>query len=79
MKPIQIVGVLVGVFITFLGLLWFLQGAAIIQMRPILCVANCEPIVGRSPFWAATGVIAFIIGIVVVLFSARRRGTEMNN
>lgn len=75
MKPIQIVGVLVGAFIAALGLLWFLQGAAIIEMRPILCVANCEPIVGGSPFWAATGVIAFIIGLVVVILSARRRGT----
>lgn len=75
MKPIRIVGVLVGAFIAFLGLLWFLQGAALIQMRPILCVANCEPIVGRSPFWAATGVIAFIIGIGIACLSARRGGT----
>jgi len=48
MKLIQIVGMLVGAFIAFLGLLWFLQGLAIIQMRPILCVANCGPIVGSS-------------------------------
>ena len=75
MKPIQVVGVLVGAFIALLGLLWLLQGAALIQMRPILCVANCEPIVGRSLFWAAIGVVAFIIGIVVVILSARRDGT----
>ena len=74
MKPIRIVGILIGAFIASLGLLWFLQGMAIIQMRPILCVANCEPIVGGSPFWAAAGAVAFVVGIVVALFSARRGG-----
>jgi len=49
MRLIRIVGVLVGAFIAALGLLWFLQGMAIIEMRPILCVADCEPIVGGSP------------------------------
>jgi hypothetical protein len=72
MKLVYIVGTLVGAFIAFLGLLWLLQGVAIIEMRPILCVANCEPVVGRSPFWAATGVIAFIIGVGIAYFSLRR-------
>mgnify|MGYP000041583719 CR=1 FL=1 len=75
MRLIQIVGVLIGAFIASLGLLWFLQGMAIIQMRPILCVANCEPIVGGSPLWAAAGVVAFVVGVVVALFGARRSGT----
>ena len=74
MKPIRIVGVLIGAFIAALGLLWFLQGMAIIQMRPILCVADCEPIVGGSPSWAAAGVVAFVVGVGVALFSARRGG-----
>jgi len=74
MKPIRIVGVLIGAFIASLGLLWFLQGMAIIQMRPILCVANCGPIVGGSPLWAAAGVIAFVVGVGIAFFSARRGG-----
>jgi len=76
MRLIQIVGVLVGAFIAALGLLWFLQGMAIIELRPILCVANCEPLVGGSPSWAVAGAIAFIIGVVVVFFSARRRSID---
>jgi hypothetical protein len=72
MKPIRIVGILIGAFIASLGLLWFLQGMAIIEMRPILCVGNCEPIVGGSPFWAAAGVVAFVVGAGIVVFSARR-------
>ncbi len=74
MKPIRIVGVLIGAFIASLGLLWFLQGMAIIQMRPILCVADCEPVVGGSPSWAAAGAVTFIVGIGVALSSARRGG-----
>jgi hypothetical protein len=71
MKGKQIAGALVGAFITFLGLLWFLQGTGILQVRPIVCVTNCQEIVGRSPFWAVAGVIAFIIGIIVVVVSVR--------
>jgi hypothetical protein len=74
MKLIQFVGVLVGALIAILGLLWFLQGVAILEMRPILCVADCEPIVGGSPFWAAAGAIAFIIGIAIAFFSLKRAG-----
>jgi len=74
MKPIRIAGVLAGAFIAALGLLWFLQGMAIVEMRPILCVADCEPIVGGSLFWAAAGVIMFIIGVGVVFLSTRRGG-----
>lgn len=68
----QIVGALVGAFIAFLGLLWVLQGVAILQMRPILCVANCEPVEGGSLVWAAVGTIAFIVGIGITFISVRR-------
>ncbi|WP_250986141.1 hypothetical protein [Methanoculleus oceani] len=44
-------------------------------MRPILCIANCEEVVGPSPFWAAAGAIAFIIGAIVVAVSVRRAKT----
>ncbi|MDD4567723.1 MAG: hypothetical protein PHU37_07450 [Methanoculleus chikugoensis] len=40
-------------------------------MRPILCIANCEEVVGPSPVWAASGVIALIIGAIVVFASMR--------
>ena len=72
MKVRQIAGTLVGAFVAFLGLLWFLQGTGILRMRPILCVANCEEIVGPSPLWAVAGAIAFIIGTIVIVVSVRR-------
>jgi len=68
----QIAGGLIGAFIAFLGLLWSLQGIGILQIRPILCVADCDEIVGGSPSWAVAGVITFIIGIIIFSMSVRR-------
>jgi hypothetical protein len=70
----QIAGGLFGAFIAFLGLLWFLQGTGILHIRPILCVANCEEIVGGSPSWVVFGVITFLIGIIILIMSVRRFG-----
>lgn len=69
-----VVGALLGAFIGFLGLLWFLQGTGILRMRPILCIANCEEVVGPSLTWAAVGAVALIIGAIVVAVSVRRGG-----
>ncbi len=63
-------GVLGGVVIAAPGLLWFLQGTAIIQIPPILCVTNCEPVVGGSPSWEAAGVVTFVVGVGIAFFSA---------
>ena len=71
MKGKQIAGALIGIFIAFLGLLWSLQGTGVLQIRPILCVTNCEEIVGVSPVWAIAGAIAFIIGIITIVLSLR--------
>ncbi|WP_292364612.1 hypothetical protein [Methanoculleus sp. UBA208] len=68
----EVVGALIGVFVAFLGLLWFLQGTGVLRMRPILCIANCEEVVGPSPFWAVAGAIVFIIGAIVAIVSVRR-------
>ena len=54
---------------TLLGLLWFLQGADILHIRPILCFADCEYITGGSRFWAITGALSFVLGIAVLAAS----------
>lgn len=72
MKFAYIAGILVGAFIAFLGLLWFLQGTGILHIRPIMCVADCEEIVGTSPSWAITGAVASILGVLITFVSARR-------
>ena len=67
----KFVGAFVGVIVTLLGLLWFLQGADIFHLYPILCFSNCEVITGGSQIWEATGAIAFIIGIIIIGVSLR--------
>ena len=75
MKASQIIGTLLGVFVAILGLLWRLQGTGMLRMRPILCIANCEEVVGPSLFWAAAGAVALIIGAIVVAVSVRHSRT----
>lgn len=75
MKRKQLAAALVGVIVALLGLLWLLQGAAILQLCPVLCVMDCECVTSGSQFWEATGAIAFIIGIMIVGVSVRRVGT----
>ena len=49
-----------------LGLLWSLQGADLIQIKPVLCVANCEHIAGGSTLWLSIGIITTVIGLVLL-------------
>ncbi len=55
-----------GIFVTLLGLLWILQGAGILRICPILCIAECECITGGSPFWETVGAIVVLIGVVII-------------
>lgn len=75
MKRKQLAGVLIGVLIALLGLLWFLQGAGVILLCPVLCITNCECVTGGSPFWVVAGAIAIMIGIGIVVVSVRGAGT----
>jgi hypothetical protein len=75
MKRKQLAAAVVGVIVALLGLLWFLQGAAIVHQCPVLCFVDCECVTSGSQFWEAAGAIAFIVGIMVVGVSLRRAGT----
>lgn len=63
---------ILGVIVALLGLLWFVQGLGIVQIDPIVCVADCEPIIGRSVQWIVIGAIALFAGIVSVWIGLRR-------
>ncbi len=65
--------VVVGTALILLGLLWILQGADVVRIRPILCVADCQPITGGSPGWLAIGVFTLVVGLAVVGALRRRR------
>lgn len=47
-----------------LGGLWLVQGLGLVEIRPILCVAECEPIAGPSPTWAILGFLMVTAGAV---------------
>lgn len=68
----KIARILVGAVLVLLGALWVLQGADLVRIKPILCVADCQPLVGGSPVWLAVGVVAFLAGLAVL--TVRRQG-----
>jgi hypothetical protein len=59
--------VIVGTILTALGLLWAVQGADLIQIEPVLCAANCEPITGGSTLWLSIGIITTAIGLALLV------------
>lgn len=70
----RIVRIVAGLVLVALGGLWVLQGADIIRIQPILCVANCEPLVGGSLTWLIVGLVTLVIGVLLLL--PRRRLTK---
>jgi uncharacterized protein YqhQ len=63
---------IIGFILAFFGLLWFLQGIAILTLCPVLCFADCECITGGSLLWEIAGAITLIIGIAIVYLSLKR-------
>jgi hypothetical protein len=67
----RLLQVLAGLMIT-LGALWSVQGAGIVHLKPILCVADCTELQGASLQWLATGLGAIAAGGVLWYFARRR-------
>jgi len=65
--------ILFGVALMLLGLLWLLQGADLVHIRPILCVANCTPLEGGSVGWMTAGALVLVVGLLVIASAIRRR------
>ena len=62
-----------GVIGVLLGGLWLLQGLGIVQIPPILCVAECEPLEGPAPIWAVVGFALAAAGALAIFYALRRR------
>ena len=67
--------ILFGVALTLLGALWLLQGADLVHIRPILCVADCKPLEGGSVGWTTAGALVLVVGVLVIASGVRRRRT----
>ena len=65
--------ILIGAVLSLLGLLWLLQGADLVHIRPILCVADCKPLEGGSVGWMTAGALVLVAGLLVIASAVRRR------
>jgi hypothetical protein len=64
---------IVSVIAVLLGGLWLLQGLGLVQIEPILCFADCEPLQGPSSTWTVIGLVVLGAGILGILRSVRSR------
>jgi len=67
------VALLLGLAGALLGGLWLLQGLGIVQLPPMLCFADCEPVQGPSVTWTVIGAIVLVTGGVALAWSWKRR------
>ncbi len=67
------VAAVLGVSGVLLGGLWLLQGTGLVQVRPILCFADCAPVQGPSLGWAVSGLLLASLGVVGIRYSIRGR------
>lgn len=56
-----------------LGGLWLLQGLGLVQVKPILCFADCEPLQGPSAAWAVIGFLVLAAGAFGIARQLRNR------
>jgi hypothetical protein len=69
---IRIVVLSFGIIATLLGGLWLLQGLGLVNVRPILCFADCAHIQGPSTTWAVIGAFALAVGGICIGWSRRQ-------
>jgi hypothetical protein len=62
MKPKATILTVLGVLVALFGVLWLVQGLGIVQVAPLLCVADCEPVAGGSAGWTIAGLLAMLAG-----------------
>lgn len=72
MNAIGAVLAVFGVIVAALGALWLVQGLGVVEIAPVLCVADCEPVIGGSVQWVVTGVVALMAGLVSIRAGLRR-------
>ena len=64
---------IIGVLVALLGGLWLMQGLGVVEIQPILCFADCEPVEGPSLTWALLGAFFLVAGLATIVFRTRGR------
>ncbi len=59
------------------GVLWSLQGAGLVHLKPILCFADCTELQGPSRQWLVTGIAAITAG-AGLWYLARQRARRVS-
>ena len=72
-KMARIIRIIAGIVLTAFGVLWTLQGADVIWVKPILCFADCETLVGGSSTWLVVGSVSILIGVFLLAPRSRPR------
>lgn len=67
------VALFLGLAGTLVGGLWLFQGLGIVQLRPILCFADCAALQGPSATWAVIGALVSMAGGIAVVWSWKKR------
>ena len=62
-----------GVISVLLGGLWLSQGLGLVQVRPVLCFADCAPVQGASATWSISGAVLATLGVFAIVYWVRRR------
>lgn len=62
-----------GIVAMLLGGLWLLQGLGVVQMQPLLCFANCEPVQGASVTWVVIGAAVLAAGGSALFWTLKPR------
>jgi hypothetical protein len=63
---------LLGLAVTALGTLWFLQGSDLLHIEPILCATDCDPVGGHQPAWQLAGLAAVLAGMLATTLALRK-------
>lgn len=58
------------------GGLWLIQGLGLVQVEPLLCFADCEPLQGPSVTWAVAGLALVTVGVLGILHFVRHRAQQ---
>ena len=69
----QFLAIVLSLVLLPVGGLWLLQGTGLVSVPPILCVAECEPLVGPSLPWALAGLASLAIGAILLWRALRPR------
>jgi drug/metabolite transporter (DMT)-like permease len=63
---VRFAGRVFGVALVALGGLWALQGAGVVHLAPVACVAHCDELTGPSLAWVGIGLATVVAGVWLV-------------